>query len=134
MSSSQLDAQQATPPSRVNVKFNAKYPEYAGKADWQQTPTGYIAVFNDKGRRTTSEFTEDGQWLRTEAQLLEKDWRPPMVLYVKENHKGYRYLQGFRYDDAKGSRYRVDLESTKGRYRLDFDGKGNFVNESPLNK
>ena len=132
-SSTDIAAQQVTPPSRVNVKFNAKYPQQADKANWQQTKDGYTATFNAQGRRTVSRFTEDGQWVDTQTQLLQKDLQPPMRKYMDDNHKGYRYLQGYHFENPKESRYQLDVQNTEGlRYRLDFDKEGNFVNEGPI--
>ncbi len=132
-SSSTIFAQQTTPPSRVSVKFQAKYPQHAAKADWKQSGSEYTATFSEDGRRTLSRFGENGQWLGSETQVQEADWRPSTRQYMDENHQGYRFLQGYRFDDPKGSRYQIDVESKSGaRYRLDFDGKGNFVNERPL--
>ena len=133
-SSSAIMAQQATtPPSRVNVKFNAKYPQYADKANWKQTGEGYTATFTDKGRQTISRFSNEGQWLDTQAQLLEKDWKTPMRQYLNENHKDSRNLKGHIFEDAKGTRYQLDVQAKDGgRYRLNFDQEGNFVNEQPI--
>jgi hypothetical protein len=132
--SNPLQAQQANmPPSRVNVKFIAKYPQQADKATWEQANNEYLATFTDKGRQTVSRFSENGQWLGSQTQLLEADWEKNTRQYLEENHEGYKYLQGYRFDDAKGRRYQLDVQGKNGgRYRLDFDGQGNFVNERPL--
>lgn len=123
----------AEPPSRVNVKFNAKYPRQAGKASWRQTPKGYEASFNQQGRQTVSRFTEKGDWLDTKKQMLEADLTPLMQRYLKDKHKNYRYLEGYRYESPQEKRYQFDVEAAAGRrYRLDFNGEGAFVKESPL--
>lgn len=129
-----LQAQQESmPPSRVNVKFKAKYPQQADKVSWKQNNQEYVASFSEKGRQTTSRFSENGQWLGSETQLREADWKAPTREYLTENHKGYTYLKGYRFDDAKGSRYQLDVQGQNGnRYRLEFDAAGNFVNERPL--
>ena len=134
MAGNSLQAQQVqTPPSRVNVKFNAKYPQQAGKASWKKGNEGYTATFKEKGRQTVSNFTETGQWISSETQLMEGDWKPVMRQYVNQNHEGYRYLQGYRFEDPKGTRYQLDVQDKSGsRFRLDFDQEGNFVNERPL--
>jgi hypothetical protein len=132
--SAELQAQQSTPPSRVNVKFNAKYPKYADKASWEQTDEGYTATFNDKGRHTVSRFSEEGRWMGATTKILKKDWEPAMRHYLDQTHPGYKYLQGYRYEDAEGSqRYQVDIQDKNGsRYRLDFDQSGSFINEGPI--
>ncbi|EMR02229.1 hypothetical protein [Cesiribacter andamanensis] len=121
-----------TPPGRVSVKFNAKYPQQAEKASWQQTSEGYSASFSEQGRPTVSRFSAEGRWLGTDTQLRQADLPPTATQYLQDNHKGFRYLQGYRYESPNGSRYQLDVESAGKRYRLDFDGKGNFVNEGPL--
>ncbi|AHM60727.1 hypothetical protein D770_12355 [Flammeovirgaceae bacterium 311] len=132
-SSAEIKAQQTTPPSRVNVKFNAKYPKFADKASWQQTSDGYTATFNDKGRQTVSRYTEEGSWLGTTTKIQKKDWEPTMRQYMEQSHPGYKYLQGYRYEDADGRRYQIDVEDKSGgRYRIDFDQSGSFINEGPI--
>lgn len=128
-----LQAQQAaSPPDRVAVKFNAKYPKQVNKASWQQTADGYSASFNDEGRQTVSRFSKDGRWVGSDIQLKQAQLPAPAQQYLKENHKDARYLKGMHYQTSEGSRYQLDVESDGKRYRLDFDGNGNFVNESPL--
>ncbi|MBW3544514.1 MAG: hypothetical protein KY428_02750 [Bacteroidetes bacterium] len=134
MGSISLYAQQGTtPPSRVSVKFKAKYPQQADRVEWKQAGKEYTATFTESGNRVTSRFGEDGQWLGSETQLKDTGWPAPMRKYMEENHAGYRFLQGTRFEEAKNSRHQIDVVSKSGeRYRLEFDGKGNFVNERPL--
>lgn len=128
-----LFAQQATPPSRVSVKFKAKYPQLADGVQWKQSGKEYTATFTESGKQVSSRFGEDGQWLGSETQLTDKGWPAPMSQYMQENHAGFRFLQGTRFEEGKNSRHQIDVVSKSGeRYRLEFDGKGNFVNERPL--
>jgi hypothetical protein len=129
----QQETRQAiTPPDRVAVKFNAKYPKQINNASWQQTDKGYSASFTHEGRQTVSRFSNEGRWQGSDIQLKQGQLPAPAQQYLKENHEGARYLKGMHYQTSDGSRYQLDVERDGKRYRLDFDHNGNFVNESPL--
>jgi hypothetical protein len=128
-----LQAQQAiSPPDRVAVKFNAKYPKQINNASWQQTDNGYSASFTHEGRQTVSRFSKEGRWQGCDSQIKQAHLPAPAQQYLKENHEEARYLKGMHYQTSDGSRYQLDVERDGKRYRLDFDHNGNFVNESPL--
>ena len=125
VSSTDILAQQAvTPPSRANVRFNAKYPQQAGNARWQQTKDGYTATFTEKGRKTQSRYTADGQWVESQVQLLEADWQPPTREYINQNHKAC-------WITAKNKKKLDEFINSKYRYiARDKDGKLVFMAET----
>jgi hypothetical protein len=123
---------QATPPHRVQAKFNAKYPEIAEKALWQKNDQGYQARFQENKREVISDFGPDGKWLQSRTQLREGDLPPPTRMYISDTYpKDYEFISGYRIENAKGSRYEIDLRSEQQNYRLDFDKQGGFVGQDP---
>lgn len=122
----------ATPPHRVQAKFNAKYPEVADKARWQQNEQGYQARFQQNEREVISDFGPDGKWLQSRTQLREGDLPPPARMYISDTYpKDYEFINGYRIDNTKGSRYEVNVRSNQQNYKLDFDKQGGFVGQDP---
>lgn len=122
----------ATPPHRVQAKFNAKYPEIADKARWQQNEQGYQATFQQKNREVVSDFGPDGKWLQSRTQVREEDLPPPTRMYINDTYpKGYEFVNGYRIENTKGSRYEINLRSEQQDYRLDFDKQGGLVGQEP---
>lgn len=122
----------ATPPHRVQAKFNAKYPEIADKARWQQNEQGYQATFQQKNREVVSDFGPDGKWLQSRTQLREDDLPPPTRMYINDTYpNGYEFVNGYRIENTKGSRYEINLRSEQQDYRLDFDKQGGLVGQEP---
>lgn len=122
----------ATPPHRVQAKFNAKYPEIAEKARWKQNEQGFQATFQQKNREVVSDFGPDGQWLQSRTRLREDDLPPPTRMYINDTYpKGYEFVNGYRIENAKGSRYEIDLRSEQQDYRLNFDKQGGLVGQEP---
>ena len=116
-------------PPRVQVNFNARYPESAETAQWQHTEEGYQARFSQNGQKVESTFNRDGQWLRSRTEIREGDWPANLQKYVKENHPQYQYQQGYLYENEKGARYEVSLRSQNKDYVLNFDKNGGFIGE-----
>lgn len=121
------------PPHRVQAKFNAKYPEIAGKARWQQTDEGYRARFQQDKREVVSDYGPDGQWIQSRMQLREDELPPPARMYISDTYPtDYELLEASRIDTNQESRFEIDLRSEQQNYRLNFDREGVFIKEEPL--
>ena len=119
-------------PERIQVKFRAKFPE-ATQEKWMPEGKNYQVDFTEKGLPSRARFSSNGQWLQTQTTLKQNQWPKLSRKYTDDNHSDSRYLEGYRYDSPQGSHYQMIVENKSGRYKLDFDGEGGFVNEEPAN-
>ncbi len=123
---------QVNPPHRVQAKFNAKYPEVAEKANWKQNAEGYQAHFQQNKKEVISDYGQDGKWIQSRTQLREADLPPATRTYISDTYpKDYEYVSGYRIENAKGSRYKIDLRSGQQTYQIDFDKQGGFISQEP---
>jgi hypothetical protein len=116
-------------PERVQVKFRAKYPQL--QPNWSTVDQGYQASFTEKGYPTQVIFDDKGTWLQTRTSLKKNQWPELSNQYLKDTHPQMKYLEGYKYETPKGTRYQLLLDDSAGKYRLDFDEEGGFINEEP---
>lgn len=116
-------------PLKVKAVFKAKYPDAADKAQWEQNGSGYVATFSQNGQRVQTEFSEGGDWISSRTQVRQEDWPEPARRYITDTFQNFEYVEGFRLDNQKGSRYELDIRSNNKLFELQFDREGGLVDD-----
>ncbi|WP_026135525.1 PepSY-like domain-containing protein [Nafulsella turpanensis] len=120
---------EGTPPLKVKAIFTAKYPDYAEQAKWERTANGYIATFQQNGQEVRTEFNENGEWISSRTAVRQEEWPEPARKYITDTFKDYEYVEGYRLDNQKGSRYELDIRSNNQLFELQFDRQGGLVDD-----
>ena len=116
-------------PLKVKAVFKAKYPDFADQAKWEQTGNGYVATFLQNGQNVQAEFSKEGDWVSSRTEVRQEDWPEPARKYITDTFTDYEYVEGFRFDNQKGSRYELDIRSGNRLFELQFDRSGGLVDD-----
>lgn len=116
-------------PLKLKAVFKAKYPDFADQAQWEQTANGYMASFSQNGQAVQAEFSKEGDWISSRTAVRQEDWPAPARKYITDTFSDYEYVEGFRYDNQKGSRYELDIRSNNKLFELQFDRSGGLVDD-----
>ena len=71
-------------PEAVQKNFSKKYPR-ADNVSWDKVENNYKADFYIKGWNNYAEFTSEGEWVQTIAEVDPRDLYPPIEKYLDEN-------------------------------------------------
>jgi hypothetical protein len=101
------------PPVAVASAFAARFSE-ADQVKWDSAGHGYRAVFNAAGHPVTAFFAPDGNWLKTETEMITSELPSVVVQTIVAAFPGNTVMKTARVDSAGNVTY----------YRLDIRRKG----------
>lgn len=95
-------------PATVQKAFAAKYPGVSPR--WESQPYGYEAIFKKNGIEYEAEFSRDGRWLETEAEVSEKQFSSLVLERVRKEYPGYKIAKREIESTPQGTFYEVEVE------------------------
>lgn len=130
-----LMAQSATIPSGVQSAFLSKNKDV--KVDWTVTNQGYVAKWNNNGKKTTSVYAKEdkGTLLRTETDVQINELSTAVQTNIKERFTGegsmYTLVRGFKVEGldkvVEGAEFEMNSNGKKSYLTVFFDADGVMV-------
>ncbi|QSJ16871.1 PepSY-like domain-containing protein [Nostoc sp. UHCC 0702] len=115
-------------PQTVQSAFLKKYPGVL--PDWEPQAYGYEAVFIDKGIEYEAEFSQDGQWLETEYEVLETQFPLIVLEQIRQKYPDYVITKREIELTPQGTFYEVEVERGDEEIELYFDERANPASNS----
>lgn len=118
------------PPHRVKANFNAHHPGHSESVKWKEVEQGYQATFSRNNQEVVSEFDQNGQWIKSQTAVSEKDLPSDARQYIKENYQSYEYKGGNRHETKKNTSYKININSQNQNHQLEFDKNGGIIEDT----
>ncbi len=129
-SSSAENKNSDNPSDAVTKGFAAKFPN-ATKVKWgKENATEWEAEFNLNGTDESANFSAEGAWLETEAQIKEADLPKAVKDAIDKNYGGWTITEADKTETAKnGTIYEADLKNGNDKKAVAFKEDGTPVTE-----
>ena len=95
-------------PAQVLNSFNEKYPSIS--AQWEKDVNSYKAEFRLNGKDADAWFSTNGDWVRTEVDILKTDLPQVVVDAVQKAYEGYVIDDADWIETPSQNYYDVDIE------------------------
>jgi hypothetical protein len=106
-------------PQTIHSAFLTKYPGVSPR--WESQPYGYEAVFTNNRIEYEAEFSQDGQWLETEYEVLETQFPMIVLERVRQKYPDYAITKREIELTPQGTFYEVEVERGDQEIELYFD-------------
>lgn len=95
-------------PAQVLNSFNEKYPGIS--VQWEKDVNSYKAEFRLNGKDADAWFSTNGDWVRTEVDILKTDLPQVVVDAVQKAYEGYVIDDADWIETPSQNYYDVDIE------------------------
>ncbi|WP_369048372.1 PepSY-like domain-containing protein [Tenacibaculum sp. UWU-22] len=125
-------AQKRTVPEKAKAAFQQKYPGVK-KVKWsQENEKEWEAEFKMNGKRYSSNFSSEGEWLEFEYRI-KKSQIPELIKQTLDSEfSGYKIEKAEISQTSKGKLYEVELEKGKSEIEAVINTDGKVVKQEPL--
>jgi hypothetical protein len=119
-------------PDLVKQSFSKVYPNI--KVDtWEKEAVNYEAEFHLNNVESSALFSEQGNFIELEQEIVLTDLPKAAVDYCHLNYKDYKLNEAAVITDVyKKATYEVRLKKGKEKFDLLFDEQGNFIKKEEL--
>jgi hypothetical protein len=119
-------------PDLVKQSFSKVYPNV--KVDsWEKEATNYEAEFHLNNVESSALFSEHGNFIEFEQEIVLTDLPKAVIEYCTLNYKDYKLNEAAIITDVyKRATYEVELKKGKEKFDLLFDEQGNFNKKEEL--
>ena len=106
-------------PQTVQSAFLTRYPGVSPR--WEPQPYGYEAVFTKDRIEYEAEFSQDGQWLETEYEVLETQFPMIVLEQIRQKYPDYAITKREIELTPQGTFYEVEVQRGDEEIELYFD-------------
>ena len=119
-------------PDLVKQSFSKVYPNI--KVDtWEKEAVNYEAEFHLNNVESSTLFSEQGNFIELEQEIVLTDLPKAAIDYCHLNYKDYKLNEAAVITDVyKKATYEVELKKGKEKFDLLFDEQGNFIKKEEL--
>ena len=119
-------------PDLVKQSFSKVYPNI--KVDtWEKEAVNYEAEFHLNNVESSALFSEQGNFIELEQEIVITDLPKAAIDYCHLNYKVYKLNEAAVITDVyKKATYEVELKNGKEKFDLLFDEQGNFIKKDEL--
>jgi hypothetical protein len=119
-------------PDLVKQSFSKVYPNI--KVDtWEKEAVNYEAEFHLNNVESSALFSEQGNFIELEQEIVLTDLPKAAIDYCHLNYKDYKLNEAAVITDVyKKATYEVELKKGKEKFDLLFDEQGNFIKKEEL--
>jgi hypothetical protein len=119
-------------PDLVKQSFSKVYPNI--KVDnWEKEAANYEAEFHLNNVESSALFSEQGNFIELEQEIVLTDLPKAAIDYCHLNYKDYKLNEAAVITDVyKKATYEVELKKGKEKFDLLFDEQGNFNKKEEL--
>jgi hypothetical protein len=119
-------------PDLVKQSFSKVYPNI--KVDtWEKEAVNYEAEFHLNNVESSALFSEQGNFIELEQEIVLTDLPKAAIDYCHLNYKDYKLNEAAVITDVyKKATYEVELKKGKEKFDLLFDEQGNFNKKEEL--
>ncbi len=119
-------------PDLVKQSFSKVYPNIKVDA-WEKEAANYEAEFHLNNVESSALFSEQGNFIELEQEIVLTDLPKAAIDYCHLNYKDYKLNEAAIIKDVyKRATYEVELKKGKEKFDLLFDEQGNFVKKEEV--
>jgi hypothetical protein len=119
-------------PDLVKQSFSKVYPNIKVDA-WEKEAANYEAEFHLNNIESSALFSEHGNFIELEQEIVLTDLPKAVIEYCTLNYKDYKLNEAAIITDVyKRATYEVELKKGKEKFDLLFDEQGNFVKKEEV--
>jgi alpha-L-arabinofuranosidase len=121
------DLKETQVPDLVKQSFSKVYPNIKVEA-WEKAEANYEAEFLLNNVECSALFSEHGNFIELEQEIVLTDLPKAAIFYCNLNYKDYKMNEAAVITDVyKKATYEVELKKGKEKFDLLFDEQGNFL-------
>jgi len=126
------DLKEAQVPELVKQSFSKVYPNIKVDA-WEKEAANYEAEFHLNKVESSALFSEHGNFIELEQEIVLTDLPKAAIDYCHLNYKKYKLNEAAIITDVyKKASYEIELKKVKEKFDLLFDEKGNFIKKGDV--
>lgn len=126
------DLKEAQVPELVKQSFSKVYPNIKVDA-WEKEAANYEAEFHLNKVESSALFSEHGNFIELEQEIVLTDLPKAAIDYCHLNYKKYKLNEAAIITDVyKKATYEIELKKGKEKFDLLFDEKGNFIKKGDV--
>ena len=123
---------EAQVPELVKQSFSKVYPNIKVDA-WEKEAANYEAEFHLNNVESSALFSEHGNFIELEQEIVLTDLPKAAIDYCHLNYKKYKLNEAAIITDVyKKASYEIELKKGKEKFDLLFDEKGNFIKKGDV--